>query len=408
VTAVARASGDALRTPRARSYASLHLDAVRGVAALAVVIYHIRYNFFLDYADVAAHTVLDQAFYVVTSYGHDAVMIFFVLSGYLISGTILKDLGRRDWSWGRYLLHRLVRLYVVLIPGLLLTLFWDSLGLRLFPLNPAYTGAPQAWTNDFFRVQDRLTPKIFFANVGFLHAIAGIPPFGTAGQLWSLTYEFAYYLICPAALLAVWPTTSWPKRIVSAGLALAFAYHFGTAILLRFPIWLLGLLVRFVPQAPILERVAPLTRNWTAAGLALLGISLTHTGWSRSLTGGSIMTADYIVGVLFTVALYVLLHDRRTAADGMYTRLAGATAAFSYTLYVAHMSLLVFLRAATLPGRPWVPTPQTIAAAAPVFGAVLAYAGALWWLTEARTDQVRAFVAGRLVAVRARLAQDAA
>jgi peptidoglycan/LPS O-acetylase OafA/YrhL len=395
----------ALTVPR---YATTHLDAVRGAAALAVVVYHVRYNFFLDYSQAGIHTPFSLLFYIATSFGHDAVMVFFVLSGYLISGTILKDLRANRWSWGRYLLHRLTRLYVVLVPGLLLTLFWDALGLHLFPNHPAYTGEPQPWIHDFFRVQDRLTPSVFFANMGFLQAISGMPSFGTAGQLWSLTFEFAYYLMFPAALLALWPTTRWPARVLCGIATVALAYHFGGTILLRFPIWLLGLLVRILPQIPGLRSTRSTALNIGVAVFVIGVVSLTHTGWARALTDGSIMVADYVVGITFAAGLYVLLHDRRPAADGVYVRTARRAAHFSYTLYVVHMSFLIFLRAWILDGRPWSVGAGTVGLAAIITLVVLAYAAAVWFLAEARTDRVRHFVAARAAALRGRLTQDSA
>jgi hypothetical protein len=39
-------------------------------------------------------------------------------------------LGRGSWSWSTYLTHRLTRLWFVLVPGLLLCLVWDSIGIR--------------------------------------------------------------------------------------------------------------------------------------------------------------------------------------------------------------------------------------------------------------------------------------
>src|SRR3954463_10277531 len=80
--------------------ANVHLDAVRGAAALAVVAYHIRYKFFLDYSEVRSSDLLTHVFYAATAFGHDAVMVFFVLSGYLITGTVLKDVRGDRWSWG--------------------------------------------------------------------------------------------------------------------------------------------------------------------------------------------------------------------------------------------------------------------------------------------------------------------
>jgi peptidoglycan/LPS O-acetylase OafA/YrhL len=281
-----------------------------------------------------------------------------------------------------------------MVPGLLLTLFWDSLGMRLFPSHFAYTGAPQTWINDFYPVAERSTAAIFFANLGFMHAINGIPPFGTAAQLWSLTYEFAYYLIFPAALLAVWPRTRSSMRVVYAVVAVALSYRFGTTILLRFPIWLLGFGVRAVPRLPPLERVPPSVRNIGAALFTVAAISATHIGAARQFMGGSLLIADCVVGVVFATGLYVLLHDRRPAVPNAYVRFASASADLSFTLYVFHMSFVIFLRAWLLKGASWSPTVATGAVAALVFVGTVAYAACMYCLAEARTDRVRAFVMG--------------
>jgi peptidoglycan/LPS O-acetylase OafA/YrhL len=47
----------------------------------------------------------------------------FVLSGFLISSTVLRSQVSGDWSWRDYAINRSIRLYVVLIPGLLLGFF---------------------------------------------------------------------------------------------------------------------------------------------------------------------------------------------------------------------------------------------------------------------------------------------
>jgi peptidoglycan/LPS O-acetylase OafA/YrhL len=48
--------------------------------------------------------------------GYQAVMVFFVLSGYFISATILKSLKENRWSWSEYFLKRVIRLWIVLLP----------------------------------------------------------------------------------------------------------------------------------------------------------------------------------------------------------------------------------------------------------------------------------------------------
>lgn len=378
----------------------MHLDAIRGVAALAVLAYHVRYNFFVDYSQLPQTTWAARLFYTATSFGHDAVVVFFVLSGYLISGSILKDLRGGTWSWRRYLLNRTTRLYVVLVPGLLMTVFWDQLGMRLFAGHPVYTGAPQAWIHNFFPVAERATPVIFFKNLAFLHAIAGTPAYGTAGSLWSLTYEFAYYLIFPAALCAVWPGVRWPQRAAFAVITLLLANHFGNAILLAFPIWLLGFALQLLPRAEFLQRRMS---DGVVAGVGaamVAGIAATHLSPVRDLLGGDVQNVDYLTGVICALGLFVVLHDRRAVekeTPGLYVRLAAATANISYTLYVVHLTFLVFLRAALVKGAPWTVTLGTTVAAAALCAVAIGYAAFMWWVAEARTATVREFVSDWLV-----------
>src|SRR5204863_1384009 len=63
--------------------------------------------------------------YFLSGYGHTAVVVFFVLSGFLVGGTVIRSDRNGRWSWRGYVLQRGTRLYVVLIPALLLTLCWD-------------------------------------------------------------------------------------------------------------------------------------------------------------------------------------------------------------------------------------------------------------------------------------------
>lgn len=81
--------------------------------------------------------------YLIARAGHSAVVIFFVLSGYLISGSVFRMFAAGRWSWKRYSLHRLLRLWIVLIPGLMLTALCDQTGIHLHraPAQMLYSGA---------------------------------------------------------------------------------------------------------------------------------------------------------------------------------------------------------------------------------------------------------------------------
>ena len=66
-----------------------HLDLVRGVAALAVMLGHLRNLFFVDSYEIRGYpNLLIKIIYLATGFGHEAVMIFFVLSGFLVGGSV--------------------------------------------------------------------------------------------------------------------------------------------------------------------------------------------------------------------------------------------------------------------------------------------------------------------------------
>src|SRR5215813_13043084 len=120
--------------------ASAHLDALRGIAAVGVCLSHLRDFFFQDYPQVPHHSVLLALTYVATGLGHQWVIVFFVLSGYLVGGSVLRSMSLDRWSWRDYLLRRGTRLYAVLVPALALGGLLDLAGILLFGESGIYGG----------------------------------------------------------------------------------------------------------------------------------------------------------------------------------------------------------------------------------------------------------------------------
>jgi peptidoglycan/LPS O-acetylase OafA/YrhL len=98
------------------TWASVHFDLLRGLAAFFVLFEHWRNLFFVDYPHITAYRLPFAVFYALASAGHQSVIVFFVLSGYFIGGTVFRSVERNQWAWSSYLLRRLVRLWTVLIP----------------------------------------------------------------------------------------------------------------------------------------------------------------------------------------------------------------------------------------------------------------------------------------------------
>ena len=119
-------------------------------------------------------------------------MIFFALSGFLVGGKALSDILRRRFSWSRYLLRRLTRLWIVIVPTLLLTLLFDKIGIALTH-GVGYDGRYSALYASGVSASSPIDHSLltFLGNLAFLQTIY-FPIFGSNYPMWSLANEFWY------------------------------------------------------------------------------------------------------------------------------------------------------------------------------------------------------------------------
>lgn len=378
---IARPAGSPVPSPAlafTETRASVLLDLVRGLAAVLVLLDHWRNMLFVDYPMLAQpHWMVAAIPYLLTSAGHQAVVVFFVLSGYLVGGSVFRSLDRGRWSWKDYLLHRFVRLWIVLLPGLLLCVAWDVLGLHLHRAPLLYDGAVSNHLTS--AVAPRLSPSIFFGNLFFVGGLH-VPTLGSDGALWSLAFEFWYYLLFPLALLMLKRQTSWMSRGLLAAALVACGAVAGQGVLLSFPIWLLGALM----ARARLPRPGPLL-----AQSILVGYSLIFFGTIKlHLLPG--LWQDYGLGLATVALLHVILGKRERADAGrLRNRFARSLASFSFTLYVAHLPMLLLLTSLVAGDGRWQPGWHSLGRGAAVLAGIVAYSYGLAALTEFRTDAVR-------------------
>lgn len=367
--------------------ASATLDFVRGIAAFFVMIGHLRALFFVPYAEVEHSNFLVKIVYLLTGFGYQAVVVFFVLSGFFISSSIFKMHSQGRWSWPTYLTQRLVRLWVVLIPALLLTAFWDSLGIHFFGKS-VYLGLPYDKAILGFSTIARLNIQTFLSNAFFLQGIA-TPTFGSNGPLWSLSYEFWYYIAFPCAL-NMFLSPSKKAKIFYGVVILALGIFVGKSITLSFAIWLLGVVVIFLPylwynHKPIKSYVIGVAIVPFAAALIL---SVSKNGdnfsWPIALSFAGLMY------LLFRLTYKEMEQDNLS----MVVKFSKSIAGFSYSLYLFHLPLLVFLHAYShsLSSSKWQPTGQNLTTGVFIAFFAVLYAWMISLLTEAKTPLVRNFI----------------
>ncbi|HUR20352.1 MAG TPA: acyltransferase [Vicinamibacterales bacterium] len=370
-----------------------NLDLVRGLAALAVCAGHLRAFLFVDFGQVppASRGLFHQLFYLSTGLGHQAVMVFFVLSGYLVGGSVLTAHRQGRWSWREYALRRLTRLWVVLLPALLLTLLFDQLGHAISPAG--YEGAfatihssgptpalPADWR-----------PATFLGNLFFLQTII-VNCLGTNGPLWSLAYEFWYYALFPLLWHAIHspdphhgPHTSsvavrLMKQAAYAAGAVAVLAWLPSGVVLGGVIWLFGVGAYWLGRLAPVRRVCghPIWLVGTGA-LAVASLLISKTT--------SIFGSDWFIGLAFALWVLGLNSPHRE-----WSWLKGASVALSdmsYTLYVVHFPFLAFVFYVYFGQTQFLPTLPGYGWFVLLLIGMLAFARAIWWCFERNTAIVR-------------------
>jgi len=364
-----------------KSDASVLLDVVRGLAATLVVIDHWRNFMFFDYTQLTAHRALFLLPYLLSSAGHQAVVIFFVLSGFLISGSVFRMLRKGSWSWASYLTHRLTRLWVVLVPGLLLCLLWDSVGVHSGIAPALYAG--NVGNHMQVDVAPNLGAKTFVENLLFLQGLVA-HTFGSDGALWSLANEFWYYMLFPLGLLVFHRRSKLWERAVSSVLFLLIAYFLRGSVLWMFPIWLAGTLLCVVPTLKV-------GRGVRIAACAVY-LPLLFFCARQKVIHLTDMQNDYLLTVGTFLLLWILLSATGEAKASVAHDAGRGLARFSYTLYVVHMPLLILMTALVAGDTRWAPTGIHIAEGLGVLALVFAYAYGVAALTEFKTDKWRRWV----------------
>ena len=132
------------------------LDCLRWVSAMTVLIDHTS-NLMLTRLINTPAPFRSAALYLwvfSAGFGHQAVTVFFVLSGFLVGGPLVGQVKQNGQiPWKKYFVDRMVRIQLVLIPALAASYLFDRI---TFHVNPE-------WVREF--VQDHTSWQIFLGNV---------------------------------------------------------------------------------------------------------------------------------------------------------------------------------------------------------------------------------------------------
>ena len=160
-----------------------HIDGLRAVAVLAVLLFH--------------------AFPEACRGGFIGVDVFFVISGYLITHGLMRDLKAGEYSIGRFYVRRIRRILPAYAFMLLLTLLAGTLiyyGDKLILL-----------------VRSARAGTLFYSNIYFLHHSGYFEPNAHENpllNLWSLSVEEQFYIFFPLLLAGLYKW--WRNKLKTA------------------------------------------------------------------------------------------------------------------------------------------------------------------------------------------------
>ncbi|HSV49032.1 MAG TPA: acyltransferase [Candidatus Acidoferrales bacterium] len=341
------------------------LNVIRIVACEVVLISH----FYTKYQPM----VLDSIFFG-GMLGGLGVFTFFTISGFLIAYTVFQKTENGQYGFKNYFIDRFSRIYSGLVPALIVSLIVAG---GIYATNNVYfnhliTTESSLSIESFvatLTMADMVPSHLFNATAS---AVIGVPfspvtisSFGFNNVLWSLVVEWWIYLFFGWLILGVLSVfgrkaaTGWFKglffvvAVLLSVVIVALAWDYSAFIL----VWFLGVAALCAASNPtVRSKLSGRLIKWVFITLffaAVIGVgyeayiiyTLTHE--SFSLLFGLLIAVCIILGLFIinskTIPSLSKLFLNKRIANG-----SASMAAFSYTLFLIHYPILLFLNGLNL------------------------------------------------------------
>lgn len=91
------------------------LDSLRFLTAFTVLLVHARASSFVEYGALVEKNIYIAVGFAISRLGNEAVLVFFVLSGFFVGGKVIEKTLKGDFSLSQYAVDRSVRIFLPLI-----------------------------------------------------------------------------------------------------------------------------------------------------------------------------------------------------------------------------------------------------------------------------------------------------
>lgn len=301
-----------------------HIDGIRALAVIPVVLFHILASFCPG--------------------GFVGVDVFFVISGYLITGGIIKDLNNDCFSVSNFYYRRIRRIlpaYFTLIAGVFI------IGCGLYYAQPLIYLAYTAVTGTLFSAN----LYFYFCSGGYFDASIHRNPLL---HLWSLSVEEQFYLFIPLLCVILWKIKrKWVFPIflgiallslIGGSYAVLNNLQKGAFYLLHFRAWelLVGALLAMVPPLTCFQNDEHSSKtskiHAVLATSGLIIVLAAYVAISEKTPFPGLAALPPVIGTALLI---------RYGKSGWVARLLSCSPAIgigkiSYSLYLWHWPVIVF------------------------------------------------------------------
>ncbi len=295
------------------------LDLIRFLAAFTVLVVHARALSFVEYGALLERNIIIALGYAATRLGNEAVIVFFVLSGFFVGGKSIEKIIQGTFNPVSYSVDRSVRLFLPLIPALFLTIIVALI-----------IGGNIDW----------------FTFIGNIFSLQGVvfDVFPTNNPLWSLSYEVWFYFL--TLILGIY-SFNRSNNIYPFIFIIIVALVFTKLTPVYLFCWAIGALAYFRRPNDFSSKTIFLT-------LILIVYSIAGTQFgaeSLSIESNNIrkylpdLDASRII-LSFSIALFIqqiILIVPQSKLAIKIDRMGSNYASSSYTLYLTHYPVLLLL-----------------------------------------------------------------
>lgn len=327
------------------------LDSLRGIAALAVLLYHATaasIPAFFDGADLLPvegfwnNALMYSPLRIFTA-GPEAVWLFFALSGFVL----VRSAARPGYRWDAYYPSRIIRLYLPVIGAVLVTalVFWLIPHTPRPEFNRMVIGLPSSYS-----VESALADATLVTGT----SIANVP-------LWSLQWEVLFSLLLPVAVLIA---RRFPWISVSVGMIASVASVWtGSLFLLYMPMFVIGAVLGYHWEA-IAERLSGLRANKVVGNIVgavafVVAVCLITAAYSFNFVVdrdsessvnlfSSVFTVSKIVGIVLLLGVVMLWAPLRSL---LQLKPFVALGKISFSLYLTHGPIVIGMLFLLGPGK---------------------------------------------------------